>query len=377
MQFKLFIFVTCCSKPVLRRFDSVLPVRCLLSDFHKGVFSPVIAIPASVTHTPTTLASMIRLGVRVAKLGFQHPPSLSVDKVDKLELSKAHATPVPRHYTARYTEFLKPTMAERLAAFESPEFEKAFDGAYDLAETRLLAQVTAEKDRCQRAGIPYKGLPGVVLLDIDETTLSNNRFYRDEIAKGPQGMYGDKGRDPKKVTAFDQHRWDAAITGNDGQKPMGEVIPRAKAFIDFCEANGINYAFASGRSRIDSNEDDQLPPTRAALKAGGMIGEHCQGIYLKPLVDIASNVFKARVREQLEAKLKGPIQMCIGDQPSTDFLAETPESAGKNIQLPNAFYRWDVKEKPVCHVHHKARPLSTLYAADTDKVPETQWSTVA
>ncbi len=337
----------------------------------------MIAGPASISHTPTDLASMIRLGVRVGKLAlrpFTNPSPTTTLTVDTLDLTPKPLEAAPEYHN-RFTEFLKPTMAERIKAFDSPEFKAAFNGAYDQAEAKLTAQVNAEKERCRREGMPYKGLPGIVLLDIDETTLSNDRYYREEIAKGDAGLFGRNGTDRKKVGAFDQHKWDAAITGEDGtKKPLGEVIPRAKAFIDFCEANGIQYAFASGRSRVDSNENDQLPPTRKALKDGGLLGPHCRGVYLKPLVGVSSTVFKARVREQLEAKVKGPILLCIGDQPSTDFAADHD----KNIQLPNTFYRWDVKNKPVCHVHHKARPLSTLTVyADPASTPEVQWSTVA
>lgn len=334
----------------------------------------MIAGPAAIVTNPNEFASMLRLGVRLGKLALR--PSTNPSPTTSLTVDTLDLTPKPLEvapqYHARFTEFLKPTMAERVKAFDSPAFKAAFDAAYDHAEWTLAAKVQAEKTRCHQAGIPYKGLPGVVLLDVDETTLSNNRFYRDEIAKGADGLFGPQGRDRKKVTAFDQHQWDFAITGDIDKNPMGEVIPRAKAFIDFCEANGIQYAYASGRSRMDSNENDQLPATRDILKEGGMMGKHCQGVYLKPVVDMSSSTFKARVREQLEAKLNGPVILCIGDQPSTDFMAD-PHG---NIQLPNAFYRWDVKNKPMCHVQHKARPLSTL-TTYVSPAEDAQWSTVA
>ncbi|GBR29700.1 HAD family acid phosphatase [Gluconobacter kondonii] len=188
------------------------------------------------------------------------------------------------------------------AYHDSGDYQRDFDAV--VAQARQWIKQTAPKTRH----------PAIVL-DIDETTLSNwDEIRADDFGYIPAGPCDALPKGPCGAIAWEK----------SGRAP---AFASMRALIEEAQANHVAVFFVTGR------HEDERDATERNLHLAGI--QHWDGLYLRPMTSHGyAALYKAPTRERIERK-GYTIIASLGDQPS-DLSGGFAE---KTFLLPNPFYR--------------------------------------
>lgn len=185
-----------------------------------------------------------------------------------------------------------------LDATERPDFQDRLAQVFQAAQASIQARLK-------------QGEKGFVVFDIDETVLDNRGYFRD-----PAGTFYKKSSGLASI----RQTWDAWVGGS-----RIPVIPAAKAFIDWLNANRVPYCFLTGI------EQHLGVASMANLKQAGVWGAQCLGAFYKPDDwQGGTRAFKAMMRPLLEVRFGLPVMATVGDRPGD--MAGDPQ---KDFLLPS------------------------------------------
>lgn len=220
----------------------------------------------------------------------------------------APAAQAPAHAAANPHRVLVPNPHEvrrLLAAYASGPYLGEVDAVY--AEARAILQQNAGSVEANRAA------KRAVVLDIDETSLSNLRLYRLNDFAGVESGPCDLVKGPCSVPEW-------------FKQPLGEPIPSAVEFVRQARELGFAVFFLTGR------KEETRGATEQNLKTAGY---QWDGVILRPNGPShgGAAAYKAPQRKKL-ADAGYRILINIGDQQS-DLDGGFAEHSFK---LPNPFY---------------------------------------
>lgn len=188
------------------------------------------------------------------------------------------------------------------AYHDSGDYQRDFDAVVAQAR-QWIAQVAPKTRR-----------PAIVL-DIDETTLSNwDEIRADDFGYIPAGPCDALPKGPCGAIAWEK----------SGRAP---AFASMRALIEDAQARHVAVFFVTGR------HEDERSATEQNLHLAGI--RHWDGLYLRPMTSHGyAALYKTPTRERIERK-GYTIIASLGDQPS-DLAGG---HAKKGFLLPNPFYR--------------------------------------
>ena len=200
----------------------------------------------------------------------------------------------------------------------SAEYEVACLQVFDLA-TRSLVEALADSEwtaiRAQQGMPNLRRLPPAIIVDVDETVLSNSRFDARTVSLDTQ---------------YNQALWDEWVA-----KSNAEPTPGSTGFLAYAEARGVEVFFVTNRKH--HNKDATLRNLQLAF-GDGIDTTHllCRGDR-----DDWSSRDKTPRREYLAQEFR--ILLLVGDD-LNDFVwhEERPPGGRKTLALNNREY-WGTK----------------------------------
>lgn len=267
-----------------------------------GVYGTQLAEDDDAGYAKLSRLGAVRLpttGFYLAEVAARTPGALGAGKAVRLTLGCTG--------TCTSTEPIAPASGAIRWVTDAAEYQAATIGAYATARARLAA-------------LAAQGLPArwAVVLDIDETTLSNAGYERRRAELG---------------VGYSKASWDAWVAAK-----AAPAIPGVVAFVDDVHARGGTVVMVSNRKEVGEGA-----PTRANLVA---VGVRADATLFKTTTSDKNPRFAA-----IEAGTAGlpamPVLLYVGDniqdfpdldQSARDDAAALAAFADRFVMLPNPMY---------------------------------------
>ncbi len=170
----------------------------------------------------------------------------------------------------------------RIQLVDSPLYQACFE--HTLEQSQLFLQ----------GNLSHRDT-GLIIIDVDETTLDNRGFYAH-----PEVQYYEVGHPEQYVRVW--HGW--------CQEANAPVIPPTQRWLDWVQQQGFQYGFVTGR-RHKHHEW-----TWQNLERAGAITAQCVGLFCRPDDWTASTAeFKTHQYGLIEQMVEKKIVAILGDQP--------------------------------------------------------------
>ncbi len=184
--------------------------------------------------------------------------------------------------------------------YDTLEAHQAMEASFEQAKQKTLANWNRH------------GQQGIVLFDIDETTLN----------LAPLFYLITTGYEPQQGFVIDRDKMSDIYDANP------QAFPETKAYIEWLKSQNIPYCFLSARSQKNLSQIQTL------LAQNNLLGPQMKGIILRDndrYPRALQGQFKTDLRDSLKQQY-GAIVACIGDQPHD--LTGDPKI---DVLLPNYF----------------------------------------